>query len=96
MEAKECKVQDILTENKKFIIPSYQRPYSWTVDNAEQLIDDIYKSSQSEENEYFIGSMICINKGQNHIFHTAQALEPYPLKFRSYRRTGRRPPPAPR
>ncbi|HFM2071113.1 TPA: DUF262 domain-containing protein, partial [Escherichia coli] len=51
MEAKECKVQDILTENKKFIIPSYQRPYSWTVDNAEQLIDDIYKSSQSEENE---------------------------------------------
>ena len=65
MEAKECKVQDILTENKKFIIPSYKSPYSWTVDNAEQLIDDIYKSSQSEENEYFIGSMICINKGQN-------------------------------
>lgn len=66
MEAKECKIQDILTENKKFIIPSYQRPYSWTVDNAEQLIDDIYKSSQSDEKEYFIGSMICINKGQNH------------------------------
>ncbi|MFH2740804.1 DUF262 domain-containing protein [Enterobacter hormaechei] len=66
MEAKECKVQDILTENKKFIIPSYQRPYSWSVDNAEQLIDDIYKSSQSDESEYFIGSMICISKGQNH------------------------------
>ncbi|PLR49671.1 DUF262 domain-containing protein [Chimaeribacter arupi] len=65
MEAKECKVQDILTENKKFIIPSYQRPYSWTIDNAEQLIDDIYESSQSNESEYFIGSMICINKGQN-------------------------------
>ncbi|ENB7485066.1 DUF262 domain-containing protein, partial [Enterobacter hormaechei] len=53
MEAKECKVQDILTENKRFIIPSYQRPYSWSVDNAEQLIDDIYKSSQSDESEYF-------------------------------------------
>lgn len=65
MEAKECKVQDILTENKRFIIPSYQRPYSWSVDNAEQLIDDIYKSSQSDESEYFIGSMICISKGQN-------------------------------
>ena len=23
------------------------------------------KATQSEENEYFIGSMICINKGQN-------------------------------
>jgi len=65
MEAKECKIQDVLTENKKFIIPSYQRPYSWSVDNAVQLIDDIYKSSQSGEGEYFIGSMICINKGHN-------------------------------
>lgn len=65
MEAKECKVQDILTENKKYIIPPYQRPYSWTPDNAEQLIDDIYQSYLSDENEYFIGSMICINKGNN-------------------------------
>ncbi|BDP35031.1 DUF262 domain-containing protein [Vibrio parahaemolyticus] len=65
MEAKECKVQDILTENKKYIIPAYQRPYSWSPDNAEQLIDDIYQSYLSDENEYFIGSMICINKGNN-------------------------------
>lgn len=65
MEAKEYKVQEILTENKKYIIPAYQRPYSWNADNAEQLIDDIYQSYRSEENEYFIGSMICINKGNN-------------------------------
>lgn len=65
MEAKECKVQDILTENKKYIIPPYQRPYSWSADNAEQLINDIYQSYLSDENEYFIGSMICINKGYN-------------------------------
>lgn len=65
MEAKECKVQDILTENKKYIIPAYQRPYSWNSDNAEQLIDDIYQSYLSEDKEYFIGSMICINKGNN-------------------------------
>lgn len=65
MEAKECKVQDILTENKKYIIPAYQRPYSWSSDNAEQLIDDIYQSYLSEDKEYFIGSMICINKGNN-------------------------------
>lgn len=65
MEAKECKVQDILTENKKYIIPPYQRPYSWGQDNAEQLIDDIIQSYKSDEKEYFIGSMICINRGQN-------------------------------
>lgn len=65
MEAKECKIQDILTENKKYIIPSYQRPYSWNSDNAEQLIDDIFQSYSANEKEYFIGSMICINKGSN-------------------------------
>ncbi|WNZ54955.1 DUF262 domain-containing HNH endonuclease family protein [Microbulbifer sp. MKSA007] len=65
MEAKECKIQDILTENKRFIIPPYQRPYSWNQDNAEQLIDDIIQSYMSDETEYFIGSMICISQGQN-------------------------------
>lgn len=65
LEAKECKVQDILTENKRYIIPAYQRPYSWSSDNAEQLIDDVYESYLSDEKEYFIGSMICINKGDN-------------------------------
>lgn len=65
MEAKECKIQDILTENKKYIIPSYQRPYSWQLEHVEQLLEDITHSHESEENEYFIGSMICINKGGN-------------------------------
>lgn len=65
MEAKESKIQDILTENKKYIIPPYQRPYSWSRDNAEQLIDDIYQSFIAGDEEYFIGSMICINRGSN-------------------------------
>ena len=65
MEAKECKVQEILTEDKRYIIPPYQRPYSWNADNAEQLIDDIYQSYKADDEEYFIGSMICINKGKN-------------------------------
>lgn len=65
MEAKECKVQEILTEDKRYIIPPYQRPYSWNSDNAEQLIDDIFQSFKANEEEYFIGSMICINKGKN-------------------------------
>lgn len=65
MEAKESKIQDILTENKKYIIPPYQRPYSWTEDHALCFLDDIYESYEAKEKEYFIGSMICINKGDN-------------------------------
>jgi hypothetical protein len=65
MEAKEYKIIDILTENKKYVIPSYQRPYSWTVDNVTELLDDIYQSYISNNAEYFVGSMICVNKGDN-------------------------------
>ena len=66
MEAKECKIKDILTtEDRKYVIPAYQRPSSWSQDHAEQLIADIYQSFQSDEKEYFIGSMICISKDKN-------------------------------
>jgi uncharacterized protein with ParB-like and HNH nuclease domain len=63
MEAKESKIIDILTENKKYIVPSYQRPYSWDKSNTEQLIDDIYNSFCQENEEYFIGTLICVHKG---------------------------------
>lgn len=65
MEAKELKIIDILTENKRFIIPSYQRPYSWDGENTKQLIDDIYQSFCQKEKEYFIGTLICIHKGDS-------------------------------
>jgi uncharacterized protein with ParB-like and HNH nuclease domain len=65
MKAEECKVQQILTENKKYTIPSYQRPYSWTKEETMQLILDINDSCHEQNREYFIGSMICIKKGNN-------------------------------
>lgn len=65
MEAKESKIQEILTENKRYFIPEYQRPYSWSIDNVNQLLDDLETSFTNEEPEYFIGSMICIKKDDN-------------------------------
>lgn len=65
MEAKENKIQEILTENKMYFIPEYQRPYSWSIDNVSQLLDDLETSFTDKEPEYFIGSMICIKKGNN-------------------------------
>lgn len=65
MEAKESKLIDIFTEGKRYFIPKYQRPYSWTKDNAEQLVDDIFNSFESNEKEYFIGSLICIKNEDN-------------------------------
>lgn len=39
-----------------FRIPEYQRPYSWEIENCEQLFDDIYGSSR--DNEYFLGTLV--------------------------------------
>lgn len=66
MEAKELKISDILTESKRYIIPAYQRPYSWNKDHATQLISDLHSSFKNKDREYFVGSMICIKKGDNY------------------------------
>ena len=39
-----------------FSLPDYQRPYSWTTTQHEQLISDLIEANK--ENEYFLGSII--------------------------------------
>ena len=38
---------------EKLIIPRYQRPYSWNIENLKELIDDI-KKSDGGDNGHFI------------------------------------------
>ena len=43
----------------KFIIPDYQRPYSWDEEKCETLWDDIVNFSKNEkEEEYFLGTIV--------------------------------------
>lgn len=55
------KLSDIFNEKDKYIVPLYQRAYSWTDIEIEQLIDDI---DGFEEDEYYLGSLI-VNKKDN-------------------------------
>lgn len=41
-----------------FLIPSYQRPYVWSDNDALNLFDDILKSFNAGEEAYFIGSSV--------------------------------------
>lgn len=45
-------------------IPSYQRPYSWTTEEAGILFDDLYDFYMNEniEENYFLGSIVLIKK----------------------------------
>jgi hypothetical protein len=63
MDAKEHKIQQIFTEKRKYLIPAYQRPYSWNTENASELLQDITDAIDNKLKEYFIGSVIVIGKG---------------------------------
>lgn len=39
-------------------IPDFQRPYSWTDDEIEELWDDVYSAFESNEEIYFLGPLI--------------------------------------
>lgn len=62
ISAAEYPLAKIFSSDFEYVIPSYQRPYAWTVDQASELFDDLfdfYKSEPKEES-YFLGSIVLI------------------------------------
>ncbi|WP_033601660.1 DUF262 domain-containing protein [Helicobacter pylori] len=60
---KASQLRDILaTElDSYYQIPNYQRPYQWTKENCEKLLDDLLSSYEYYgENDYFCGSLVLI------------------------------------
>ena len=64
MKAVESNLFRFLEGTKQFVIPIYQRTYSWSKPQCEQLWNDIIKAG-SDENipGHFIGSVVYIEKG---------------------------------
>ncbi len=63
IEGKAHSLGDILvTELKAYYqIPIYQRPYQWTEENCEKLLDDLFSSYECyKESDYFCGSLVLI------------------------------------
>ena len=48
-----------LFEDFWFLIPEYQRPYVWTPDNVNDLLEDLWFAYENNrEDEYFVGSLV--------------------------------------
>jgi len=59
----EYPLSKIFSSDFDYVIPSYQRPYAWTVDQASELFDDLYDFYQREqEDTYFLGSVVLIKE----------------------------------
>lgn len=64
MKATEAKLLDFLKKSPQFVIPIYQRTYSWTEQQCRQFWDDIMRAGSSEAiAAHFIGSVVYIEKG---------------------------------
>lgn len=55
-ELKITKLKDLLNIN--LALPSYQRPYSWSVKSSNTLFIDTYEAFKDGINEYRLGSVI--------------------------------------
>jgi uncharacterized protein with ParB-like and HNH nuclease domain/predicted transport protein len=61
MKAVEAKLLDFLEGKKQFIIPIYQRTYSWTLEQCEQLWNDVKNAAiNSHVRGHFIGSIVYV------------------------------------
>jgi uncharacterized protein with ParB-like and HNH nuclease domain/predicted transport protein len=68
MKATEAKLLEFLKKSPQFLIPIYQRTYSWTERECRQLWDDILRAGRSDGvSAHFIGSIVYVEKGLYHV-----------------------------
>jgi len=75
MKATEAKLLAFLQKSPQFVIPIYQRTYSWTNKQCRQLWDDILRAGSSDAVAvHFIGSIVYIEQGLSQVTHQAPLL----------------------
>lgn len=64
MNATEAKLLSYLQKSCQFIIPIYQRTYSWTTKQCDQLWRDIVRAGREDKvSGHFLGSIVYVEKG---------------------------------
>ena len=64
MKATEARLLEFLKKSPQFVIPIYQRTYSWTEKECSQLWDDIVHTGEDDAiAAHFVGSIVYIEQG---------------------------------
>jgi uncharacterized protein with ParB-like and HNH nuclease domain/predicted transport protein len=75
VKATEAKLLAFLQKSPQFVIPIYQRTYSWTEKQCRQLWDDILRAGSSDTVAvHFIGSIVYVEQGLSQVTHQAPLL----------------------
>ena len=57
LTAEQKSLMTLFTTRDKYIIPSYQRPYSWEYEHCLKMYSDII-DAYNGKNDYFLGNII--------------------------------------
>lgn len=65
IQAAERPIGDIFSDEYRFVIPRYQRPYAWTTEQAGEMLDDLLSASNAgastaDADPYFLGSIVLV------------------------------------
>lgn len=75
MKAVEARLLDFLKKSPQFVIPIYQRTYSWTEKECRQLWDDIVRCGGSDRIAvHFVGSIVYVESGISLVTHQSPLL----------------------
>src|ERR1051326_2717423 len=75
MKATEARLLDFLRKSPQFVIPIYQRTYSWTQRECRQLWDDILRTGANDSiSVHFVGSIVYIETGLSQVTQQAPLL----------------------
>src|SRR4029079_16204529 len=75
MKATEARLLDFLKKSPQFVIPIYQRTYSWTEKECRQLWDDVVRAGGNDNiSVHFIGSIVYIETGLSQVSHQSPLL----------------------
>lgn len=58
MQGNAKSIFSVFTENSRFIVPIYQRPYSWKIEECKQMWADILACARGDRDKHFFGSTV--------------------------------------
>lgn len=65
MDARKANIYKFLSGDKQYIIPVYQRIYSWEIEECKRLWFDIVDMQKKNKNGHFVGSIVSITENDS-------------------------------
>lgn len=58
LSAEQKNLKSLFANDNRYVIPYYQRHYSWTMEQCRQLYDDVMDAFDSKADSYFLGNIV--------------------------------------